>query len=163
MPVSRGAGPHAAGPIYVVVPPIANGTIEFTTSINGIYYSCTRTKNVTGRTLNKGSLYPVELEMGRLLENHVFLNLRKQHKGHIFYYQGTGECVFVVTDSHNKPSSLYQVCLELTDENIQREIGGLRDAMSELHLTSGTIVTLSDEERLEVPEGTIEIVKAYSI
>lgn len=62
--VSRGAGPHAAGPIYVVVPPIANGTIEFTTSINGTYYSCTRTKNVTGRTLNKGSLYPVELEMG---------------------------------------------------------------------------------------------------
>jgi predicted AAA+ superfamily ATPase len=93
----------------------------------------------------------------------VFLNLRKQHKGHIFYYQGTGECDFVVTDSHNKPSSLYQVCLELTDENIQREIGGLRDAMGELHLSSGTIVTLSDEEHLEVPEGTIEIVKAYSI
>lgn len=102
-------------------------------------------------------------DYGRLLENHVFLNLRKQHKGHIFYYQGTGECDFVVTDSHNKPSSLYQVCLELTDENIQREIGGLRDAMGELHLSSGTIVTLSDEERLEVPEGTIEIVKAYSI
>ena len=63
----------------------------------------------------------------------------------------------------HKPSSLYQVCLELTDENIQREIGGLRDAMGELHLSFGTIVTLSDEERLEVPEGTIEIVKAYSI
>ena len=102
-------------------------------------------------------------DYGRLLENHVFLNLRKQHKGHIFYYQGTGECDFVVTDSHNKPSSLYQVCLELTDENMQREIGGLRDAMSELHLSSGTIVTLSDEERLEVPEGTIEIAQAYSI
>ena len=102
-------------------------------------------------------------DYGRLLENHVFLNLRKQHKGHIFYYQGAGECDFVVTDGHNKPSSLYQVCLELTDENIQREIGGLRDAMSELHLSSGTIVTLSDEERLDVPEGTIEIVRAYSI
>ena len=100
-------------------------------------------------------------DFGRLLENHVFLNLRKNHKGHIFYYQGNGECDFVVTDSHNKPSSLYQVCLELTDENMQREIGGLREAMNQLHLSSGTIVTLSDEDHLDVPEGTIEIVKAY--
>ncbi len=100
-------------------------------------------------------------DFGRLLENHVFLNLRKKHKGHIFYYQGNGECDFVVTDSHNKPSSLYQVCLELTDENMQREIGGLREAMNQLHMSSGTIVTLSDEDHLDVPEGTIEIVKAY--
>ena len=35
--------------------------------------------------------------------------------------------------------------------------------MDELLLSSGTIVTLSDEERLEVPEGKIEIVKAHSI
>lgn len=67
----------------------------------------------------------------------------------------------MVIDSHNKPSSLYQVCLELTDENMQREIGGLREAMKQLHLASGTIVTLSNEDSLTVPEGTIEIVKAY--
>lgn len=30
-------------------------------------------------------------------------------------------------------------------------------------LHSGVIVTLSDEERLEVPEGVIDIVKAYNV
>ncbi|MCR5424446.1 MAG: ATP-binding protein [Bacteroidales bacterium] len=101
-------------------------------------------------------------DLGRLLENHVFLLLRKRHKDHIFYHQGSGECDFVVTDSHNKPSALYQVCLKLTDENMQREIGGLRKAMNQYNLTAGTIVTLSDEDNLNVPEGTITIVKAYS-
>ena len=102
-------------------------------------------------------------DYGRMLENYVYLNLRKQNKDHIYYYQGNGECDFVVTDNHNKPQALYQVCLKLTDENIAREVGGLREAMGQLGLHSGTIVTLSDEERLEVPEGVIDIVKAYSL
>ena len=111
---------------------------------------------------NAVSLSPTA-DYGRLLENHVFLCLRRQHKGHIYYYQGAGECDFVVSDSHNRPTALFQVCLRLTDENLSREVGGLREAMAQLGIPSGTLITLSDEDRLQVPEGEIKIVKAYTV
>lgn len=33
--------------------------------------------------------------------------------------------------------------------------------MNQYNLSAGTIVTISDEDRLDVPEGTITIVKAF--
>lgn len=105
------------------------------------------------------TLSPTE-EAGRLLENYQYLQLRRKAPGHIYYYRGEGECDFVVTDAANAPRELYQVCLQLTDENMKREIGGLREAMKTLHLAQGTIVTLSQEDLLNVDEGTIRIVKA---
>ena len=100
-------------------------------------------------------------DIGRLLENHQFLQLRKRAKGHIYYYKGTGECDFVVTNQNNIPQELYQVCLNLTSENIDREIGGLREAMRELHITCGHIITLNDTDTLSVDEGSIKIHQAY--
>ena len=99
-------------------------------------------------------------DLGRLLENYQFLKLRKKTSGHIFYHRADGECDFVITDVTNKPQALYQVCLRLTDENMKREIDGLREAMRELHLSTGTIVTLDQEDTLNVAEGTISVVKA---
>ena len=45
---------------------------------------------------------------------------------------------------------------------MQREIDGLREAMRDLHLHEGTIVTLSDEDILNVDEVVIHIVRAYA-
>lgn len=71
--VTRGAGNYGTDPfythfaddtlIYVVVPPINNGNIVFTARIDGTGYSYTRTKTVTGKTLQAGHMYPVELYM----------------------------------------------------------------------------------------------------
>lgn len=99
-------------------------------------------------------------DLGRLLENYQYLQLRKRFPGHIFYYRGEGECDFVVTDAANRPQKLYQVCLQLTDENLKREVDGLREAMKEFHLTNGTIITLSQEDSLKVEEGIIKIEKS---
>ncbi|MBQ6069896.1 MAG: hypothetical protein IJK84_10365 [Bacteroidales bacterium] len=79
----------------------------------------------------------------------------------VYYYRGKGECDFVVTGADNSPRELYQVCQQLTTDNMNQEIEGLREAMRELHLHEGTIVTLSDEDTLHVEEGEIRIVKAY--
>ncbi len=101
-------------------------------------------------------------DLGRLLENYQFLQLRKRYKDHIYYFRGEGECDFVVTDVANNPQELYQVCLRLNDENMKREIDGLREAMKTLHLAKGTIVTLAQEDTLNVEEGTITIRKAVA-
>lgn len=42
-----------------------------------------------------------------------------------------------------------QVCLELTEDNKGREISGLKEAMEKLKLSSGTIVTLNQEDKIE--------------
>ena len=98
-------------------------------------------------------------DLGRLLENYQYLQLRKRAPGHVFYYRGKGECDFVVTDVANKPQELYQVCLRLTDENLKREIDGLREAMKKCRLINGTIITLTQEDTLKVDEGMIKIEK----
>ena len=101
-------------------------------------------------------------DLGRLLENYQFLQLRKRAKGKVYYYRGKGECDFVVTGVDNNPKELYQVCLQLTEDNMRREIDGLREAMRALHLQEGTIVTLANEDNLNVEEGVIHIVRAYA-
>ena len=101
-------------------------------------------------------------DLGRLLENYQFLQLRKRAKGKVYYYRGKGECDFVVAGLDNSPKELYQVCQQLTEDNMRREIDGLREAMRDLHLHEGTIVTLSDEDVLNVDEGVIHIVRAYA-
>ena len=68
----------------------------------------------------------------------------------------------MVTGVDNHPKELYQVCLQLTEDNMRREIDGLREAMRDLHLHEGTIVTLADEDVLNVEEGMIHIVRAYA-
>ena len=83
-------------------------------------------------------------------------------KGKVYYYRGKGECDFVVTGLDNNPKELYQVCQQLTEDNMGREIDGLREVMRDLHLHEGTIVTLSDEDILNVDEGVIHIVRAYA-
>lgn len=60
--------PGVAGPFYVVVPDVASGNIEFeagekwSRNDEEPYYK--RTKTVSGKTLARGHLYPVELTMG---------------------------------------------------------------------------------------------------
>ena len=66
-------------------------------------------------------------DRGRLLENMVFLHLRRK-KNAIFYFSEKNECDFVVFDG-NHPVEIYQVCQELDHENLDREIKGLSEAM----------------------------------
>ena len=176
--LTNNAKPYTANRLSSVADDIATSSVlEYITYMRDAYLLDTigqYATNIRTTQRNPQKVYAIDTgisnavslsqsnDLGRLLENHVFLLLRKRHKGHIFYYQGSGECDFVVTDSHNRPAALYQVCLKLTDENMHREIGGLREAMSHLNLSSGTIVTLSEDDRLDVPEGTITIIKAFS-
>ena len=86
-------------------------------------------------------------DIGRLLENIVFLELKR--RGHsIYYHQGKKECDFVLKEA-TKITAAIQVTISLDDAKTQdREISGLVDAMQEYKLNSGVIVTsdtLSEE------------------
>ena len=95
-------------------------------------------------------------DKGRLLENMVFIELKRRDKD-IYYYRNKGECDFVV--SKNKQiENLIQVCYELNHDNLQRELNGLLEAMDELNLNSGLILTMNQDDQI-VKENKSIIVK----
>lgn len=94
-------------------------------------------------------------DKGRALENTVFLGLREKYKD-VFYFRERGECDFLIRE-RGKIIQAIQVCLELNEDNKQREISGLEEAMQKFELKGGVIVTLDQEDRL----GKIEIQPAW--
>ena len=92
---------------------------------------------------------------GHLLENLVFIALRR-HFPQIHYYEGTGECDFVVLEN-GIPTRLFQVCSELNADNMQREINGLEEAMRNLSIPKGTIITQNQNDHFQTETGNIEV------
>jgi hypothetical protein len=78
-------------------------------------------------------------DYGRLLENIVFIELiRRGYK--VFYYKTNTECDFIAS-FQNKLQLAIQVCYSLTDENLHRELNGISEAMSNLKIDEGFILT----------------------
>ncbi|MFB6209160.1 MAG: ATP-binding protein [Candidatus Nanohaloarchaea archaeon] len=95
-------------------------------------------------------------DRGRLLENAVFLHLRRQHN-EIYYYQGENECDFLVRED-GEIVKAFQSCYRLNERNKQREIDGIKEVKEEFNPEETKIVTLDQEEKID----GIEVVKAHS-
>jgi len=91
-------------------------------------------------------------DSGRLLENMVFLSLRRK-TNELFYYSEDSECDFVVCKS-GKPVRLIQVCYKLNQDNLKRELDGLLGAMRSFNIKHGEIVTMDQDDKFQV-EGLI--------
>lgn len=99
---------------------------------------------------------------GHLLENLVFTALRRLYP-EIYYYKTKNrrEVDFVIPLRHNK-KLLIQVCEKLIDaQTKKREITALGEAMKELGIDRGIIVTRNDEELLQTANGEIRIVPVW--
>lgn len=96
---------------------------------------------------------------GRILENLVFLHLRRNWSK-IFYFSGKRECDFIVFD-REKITLIVQVCHTLTDDNQQREISGLTEAMAYFKVGSGYLITFNQEDIIESEGITINIIPAW--
>jgi predicted AAA+ superfamily ATPase len=106
---------------------------------------------------------------GALLENIVFNSLRiKPGVGgssagqDMYYFSGKngGECDFIISP-HEKPSCI-QVCWELTNDNQDREINGLLEAMNFFNLDNGTILTFDTEDIIQTAGKKINVIPAWS-
>jgi predicted AAA+ superfamily ATPase len=97
--------------------------------------------------------------MGRRLENLVFLHLRRKYK-HIFYYKDRGECDFITMEKSAVKEAI-QVCLTIDDENFEREYDGLLVAIQNLGIKEGSIVTLNQSDTFEKDGMTIRMIPAH--
>ena len=99
-------------------------------------------------------------DVGRLFENSIFLELRRNYK-EIYYFREKGECDFIV--KRNKEIiHVLQVCAEVTPDNLDREVNGLVEALAFFDKPEGVIVTLNQDDILHRNGRTIRLVPAYS-
>lgn len=77
---------------------------------------------------------------GALLENLVFMELRRRTSDIYYFSDKESECDFVVHPHSGLPLCI-QVCYKLTSDNEAREIHGLMAALSFFNLAEGYIIT----------------------
>lgn len=117
-------------------------------------------------TIDHGLLQTIRFgfmeNIGRLLENIVYLELRRSNEAkNIFYYQENKECDFL-TQQKNKVTNAIQVSQNISSaETKKREIEGLLEAMQALNLKSGWILTEDEKDSIKVNGCLIEVVPIW--
>ena len=97
---------------------------------------------------------------GRLIENLVYLEL-KRRKLEVYFNRKNYECDFLIKEK-NKVTDAIQVTKELNDDNYQREINGLLEALNTHKLQKGLILIRDgDEEEKKVNGKSIQIVPVW--
>jgi predicted AAA+ superfamily ATPase len=98
-------------------------------------------------------------DSGRLLENTVFLQLRRSGN-EIWYFKGHRECDFICRKG-KEPYNAFQVSWQVDQENEKREVDGLFEAMNLLKLKEGTIVTFNQEDKIHKEGKTIRLIPGW--
>lgn len=97
---------------------------------------------------------------GRLLENLVFLELKRQAKT-VYYHHNKSECDFVIKEK-NTITRAIQVCWSMHDNKTkQREINGLIDAMTAYQLKEGLILTEDESDSITIDDNVITIMPVW--
>lgn len=103
--------------------------------------------------------YSFSENRGKQLENVVFLEL-KRRDNELYYYKNKSECDFIITEG-NKPVIAIQVTEEFNKENKEREINGLKEAMVNLKIKQGLVLTYDQYEEIETENGKIRIIPIW--
>ena len=128
--------------------------------------------SVKKQLLNAKKVYVIDLGLmrqisfqhsenqGRLLENLVFLELKRQAKT-IYYHHNKLECDFVIKEK-NSITQAIQVCWSMHDNKTkQREINGLLDAMTAYHLKEGLILTDDESDSILIEDNKINMMPVW--
>jgi len=98
-------------------------------------------------------------DTGKLLENLVYLELRRKHNN-IFYHRKNYECDFLIQEK-NTITKAFQVTHELNSDNEKREIRGLTEVFNTYKLNEGIILTADQESELKINNKTIKIIPLW--
>ena len=100
-------------------------------------------------------------DSGRLLENAVFIELKRRNsESELYFHRDKRECYFILRKGASIVQAV-QVCEQLTPENRQREIGGLLEALERYKLPRGAIVTKDAELTEKHGKKHVDIVPAW--
>jgi len=123
-------------------------------------YASNRKVYVIDNGLRNAVSFRTSSDMGRLLENAVFLELKRRGQ-EVWYYKSRNNSE---TDFLINPGSpiLIQVCYDMADPLTRsREISSLRACMKELNRSQGMILTKNEEEDIQTTDGLITIMPVW--
>ena len=99
---------------------------------------------------------------GHLLENLVFTALRRITPDIFYYKTKAGREVDFIAGRQGPSRMIVQVCESMADRQTRkRETTALAEAMTELKLSQGIIVTRNEEEQIQVDSGKIDVVPTW--
>jgi uncharacterized protein len=99
---------------------------------------------------------------GHLLENLVFTALRRLYPDIYYYKTKTGREVDFIVPTSGKTQILIQACESLADtQTRKRELTALCEAMAEIGIKTGIIVTRSRAEQIKTDAGIIDVIPAW--
>ena len=98
-------------------------------------------------------------DAGKLLENLIFLELRRRNKK-IFYNRDNYECDFIIQEKE-KIVRAVQVTENLNADNEKREVEGILEAMNKFKLKEGFIITLDEERDIEIKGKKIHVLPVW--
>jgi predicted AAA+ superfamily ATPase len=98
-------------------------------------------------------------EHGRLLENIIYLHLRRRYRD-IFYFAEKGECDFVILYKGHI-QEVIQVCYDLNADNLDRELNGITEALAFFGLTEGLLITHHQRDSFEKDGKRITVLPAH--
>ncbi len=110
--------------------------------------------------------HPSAEDTGHLLENAVYLELRRRysrlHDDAVTYFaEAAGGADFVV-DTGGEAPHIVQVCATLAPPGTRElELRGAEAAMAGLGINQATLVTLYESERIRTASGTVEVVPGW--
>ena len=96
---------------------------------------------------------------GKILENIVFIQLKRKNK-ETYYYADKNECDFIVKYGTIITEAI-QVCYTLNQTNKEREIAGLLETMEKFNLKKGIIITYEQTEEIKIKDKKIYVLPAY--
>ncbi len=91
-------------------------------------------------------------DLGRIAETVVFNHLARDDDARIFYFQGRGECDFLVWKG-TRPELAIQVCYQADETLPKRELAGLEEAMAAVGASEGLLLTEGLDEAVRDDEG----------
>ena len=97
-------------------------------------------------------------DKGWLLESLVFNSLVKDKD--VFYYSNENECDFLLVKNKTVTNAI-QVCYDLNEDNRDREISGLKEAMDKFKLNQGLLLTNSQEEEIKIDGRKIKVLSVW--
>ena len=100
--------------------------------------------------------------MGKYLENLVYIELRRRGETLYYYKTKNNNSIDFVIKRGNKINGIIQVCFDIGNEKTrEREIKSLNQAMNEVGLNEGLIITYENEEIIKMNDQSIKVIPAY--
>jgi len=111
--------------------------------------------------LNNATEFRFSDNIGKSLENAVFLEFKRRGKQIFYYRDASGECDFIVQEGSQIVQAL-QVTYDMSEEETRkREIKGLLTVCKKLNLSHGFIITYESEDKILEDGVTITLIPFY--